>query len=136
MLKSIIASLILSMDFETGYVPQWSSMVYKTPQEYSYNSTNHTIFVSARPRIEINGAYLNFGYTTFGSPSKKSHTSMPFRGVWDFEAGYKFNMFTFKYAHNCGHTIVTSSKSIHESAKLTDVAYDKISVNICFSNRD
>lgn len=135
MLNTIFSLLMLSADFEAGYVPQWSSMVYKTPLEYSYNSTEHTIFVTTRPKIEFKGAFLNFGYTTFGSPSKNSHTSMPFRGVWDFEAGYKINAFTFKYGHNCGHTIVTNSKSIHESARLTDVAYDKFSVCISFKNR-
>lgn len=135
MLNTIFSLLLFTADFEAGYVPNWSSMIYKTPKEYSYNCTRHTGFISGRFKAEIKGFYFSEGVTTFASPVKHGCTAMPFRAVFDTELGYTYRTITLKYAHNCGHTIVTNSKGIYESAKLTDVAYDKFSVCISFKNR-
>lgn len=132
---SLAGDLKLSCDFETGYVPQWSSMMYQSDSVYSFHCSKHTMFVSAQLGTGYKGLYAKLRGTTFASPVKGGYTAMPFRGSWDTEIGYKLHFLTFKYAHNCGHTIVTNSKPLKDQPTLTDVSYDKFSVTISFSNQ-
>jgi hypothetical protein len=129
MLNTILSLILLSCDFENGYVPQWSTMSYQSKSVYSYGAHCPTFFTSIKPRIEFKGFYI-ISDNTFYWTYKEGRTGTPFRSVFDFETGYTINRFTLKYAHNCGHTITTVPDDLHTCGNLYDICHDKFSFTI------
>jgi hypothetical protein len=142
MLQTIFSALILSMSIESGFIPNWSSSIYQYKETADYVDNGNSYFMTTAQRFELYGVYVESAYTFYYGYRLGEGSGFPYRGSWDFEAGYKLPKlvkhldFTIKYAHNCGHTIIPFDKKYwDEPPKSIDVGYDKISVTVTLSNQ-
>lgn len=135
MLKSILTALILSMDFETGYVPQWSTTIYKTPQEYSHNTSDKTFYVSLSPKFEVKGFFGNFDLTYYAASANGRINFSPYHAVWSNEFGYTYRMVTIGYKHHCQHSVIPMRFQIDNPPKNIDGAMDNVYLRIGFSTK-
>lgn len=134
MLNTLFSLLILSMDFETGYVPNNASLVYRLPQEYYYSVHDRSYFVSMSPRVQFKFLYADFDFTYFASPSKKTQNFCPYRGVWGGEIGLTYKYLTIGYANNCSHKITPQTFQTGPNTTI-DGHYDKFFLRVSFSNK-
>lgn len=134
MLQSILAALLLSMDFEGGYIPQWSTLIYKTPQDYQYSAYQHSFYVTMIPSVEYKGLRAELDFTYYVSPMKSQISFTPYRAKWSSEISYTYSFVSIGYNHMCAHSI-TPEIYRTEGGKNIDGAYDRVFLKFSFSNK-
>lgn len=138
MLKSILTALVLSADFETGYVPHNVSLLQYSAKEYTYTCYNEIFYATLSPRVQWKFLYFDFDLSYFALPTKGDINFTPFRGVWGGEYGvtYTHNKITVSagYANNCSHKIIPQIFKTKDSTEYIDNAYNKFFVRVSWSN--
>lgn len=137
MIKSILSALLLSMDFETGYIPRAASSEYLTPQDCKYSATDNVFELTLKPAFEWEFLYGNVELTAFSASPKEGASFVPFRMSYSNEIGLFFQSKTFKasagWIHNCQHQVMTATY-YDLNKRWNDFGYDKIFVKVSFSN--
>lgn len=135
MFKSIIASLLLSLNVETGHIPKWSSLTYQAPEEYNYKCYKRSFYAKTKIDIVHKYFYISPSYTLFLAKDKESYQFSPYKGVFPFDIGVTFENFTIGYAHKCEHTITYIMTNRMDKRAFADESYDKIFISFKISNK-
>ncbi|MBN1604715.1 MAG: hypothetical protein JW915_24110 [Chitinispirillaceae bacterium] len=131
MFNFIMASLLLSFDFEAGYIPVSTTAEFQAPAHFLC-SRGKSFYTTLNPTIEVSGFYIDFEYSYYASKSSGKIQFAPYKGIWTNTIGYGYKNFGIGWSHTCAHSInpVIFNPYILEQR---DDTIDKIFINISFS---
>lgn len=138
MIKSILSALLLSMDFETGYIPRAASSEYLTPQDCKYSATDNVFELTLKPSFEWKFLYGNVELTAFSASPKDGSSFVPFRMSYSNEIGLSYRSKTFSASAgcviNCQHRVIVAT--YYDNRKMwNDFGYTKFFAKFSFSNQ-
>lgn len=104
MFKSIITAIVLSCDFESGFIPVSTFTEFKAPA-YFLCGRGESYYASLNPRAEFKGFYTELKYTYYASKFKGKLEFAPYRDVFQTTIGFNYKYIGIGLNRDCTHGV-------------------------------
>jgi len=104
MFKSIITAIVLSCDFESGFIPVSTFAEFKAPA-YFLCGRGESYYASLKPRVDLKGFYTELKYTYYASKFKGKLEFAPYRDVFQTTIGFNYKYIGIGLNRDCTHGV-------------------------------
>ena len=104
MLKSIITAIMLSCDFESGFIPVSTFAEFQAPAHFICGR-DQSFYTSIAPRVEYKGFYAELKYTYYASKFENKIEFAPYRDVFQNTIGFDYKFIGVGINRDCTHGV-------------------------------
>jgi hypothetical protein len=130
LLIDFLKVLVLSTGLEMAYVPNSSSTVFRSLEQFRYYNTDNVFFLEVSPRLDHTFFYVSGDVRTYMSPYKRG--AYPHQAYYGFEAAAKLKSISIGYGRYCHHAVFPTIYFDERNSRI-DGVHEKIFIKATIS---